>query len=396
MTNKSPNRAENKMHRRAFLSGVVPAMAGTTLFPFAPTPLIEKDDAFPGLITREKEPSNLEFPFATLKGRITPNARFFVRSHFPFPKLDSNVWKLSITGDVKRTITITYDELRKMPSKTVMATLECAGNGRAKLAPKVKGLLWEQGAVGNAEWTGVPLSALLEKAGLNSDVLEIILEGADKGEITEEPRSPGEIHFARSISLKKALEANVLIAYQMNGKDLPIAHGYPVRAIIPGWYGMASIKWLTNIIATSKPFEGYWQTIEYAYWKRQANQPTLTAVTAVEAKAEIARPMLHEVVAAGKPYRVHGAAWCGEKSVIKVEISTDNGLSWQDVKLLDKEIANVWRLWEFNWQVPSKPSTAGILVRATDSDGHVQPDKHDPDRRTYMVNKTVAMEVEIG
>lgn len=394
---KQENENLNNINRRGFIGGMAPIVAAVGLPAWSvaePVPGRTGKAAFPGMITREKEPVNLEFPFPTLDNLITPSNQFYIRGHFHIPELDASSWRLIITGDVKQEVSLTYDELRKLPSKKIMATLECAGNGRANLAPKVKGLLWEQGGIGNAEWTGVPLSVLLDKAGIKPGTIEIILEGADKGEVTEEPKSPGEIHFARSLPLVKARQEEVLIAYQMNGKDLTAAHGFPVRAIIPGWYGMASVKWLTKITATSTPFKGYWQTLEYAYWKRQDGLPTLTAVTEVEVKAEIARPALHEAVPIGKPYRVYGAAWCGESEVTKVEISMDEGKSWQLAKLLENPVPHAWRLWEFNWQVPGHAGKQKLVVRATDKKGNTQPETHDPDRRTYMVNRMVPLEVE--
>lgn len=302
---------------------------------------------------------------------------------------------MKISGEVKQELIITYDELRRMPTKTVMATLECAGNGRANLAPKVKGLLWEQGGVGNAEWTGVSLSYLLNKAGVKPGTIEIILEGTDQGEVTEEPKSPGVIRFARSLPLTKAMQAEVIIAYQMNGKDLTPEHGFPVRAIIPGWYGMASVKWLSAIVATAKPFDGYWQTLEYAYWKKIAELPTLTAVTEVQVKAEIARPALHEVVPAGKAYRVFGAAWTGESIVNKVEFSADEGKSWANAALIGKAVPFAWQLWEYNWSAPTTPGRYKLLVRATDQLGNTQPVKHDPNRRNYMINFMAPMEIDV-
>ncbi|MBO3272183.1 sulfite oxidase [Hymenobacter defluvii] len=389
------------MSRRAVLTGLVPALAVASTYgaqadpvsPLHPAALPVGPGTFPGLITREKEPLNLELPFPTLDERLVSNNRFYIRSHFPIPQLTAATWQLRIEGEVRKALTISYDELRKLPAKTVTATLECAGNGRARLAPKVKGLLWEQGAVGNAEWTGVPLAALLERAGLNAGAVEVICEGADKGEVTEEPKSPGTIAFARSLPLAKARQPEVLVAYLMNGQPLPPEHGFPVRLVVPGWYGMASVKWLSKITVTAKPFAGYWQTLEYAYWQRQHGQPTLTAVTETQVKAEIARPALHEVVPAGQPYRVFGAAWTGESEVTRVEVSTDNGRTWQAATLLDASVPFAWRLWEFRWTPPAAPGRHTLQARATDRAGHTQPTEHDPDRRTYMVNKIGAVEV---
>src|SRR5262249_7260105 len=199
-----------------------------------------------------------------------------------------------------------YDELRKMASHTQPALLECSGNSRVFLKPPQAGIRWEQGAVGTAEWTGVPLAELLRRAGVKDGAVEVILEGADKGEFREpNPRTPGVIPYARSLSLQNARRPEVLLAYQMNGKDLPPNHGFPVRAVVPGWYGMASVKWLTRIVVTDRPFQGYFQTFQYTVWERRDGQPTLVPVTEMQVKAHIARPALNEVVAAGSKNRLH-------------------------------------------------------------------------------------------
>lgn len=347
---------------------------------------------FSGLITRETEPQNLEFPFPSLAGRLTPINQFYIRSHFPIPPLDTTSWRLVINGAVETELTLTYNELCQLPATTVSATLECAGNGRARLAPKPKGLLWEQGAVGNAKWTGVPLAMLLARAGVKAEAVEVIFEGADRGEVNEEPRSPGTIHFARSLPLSKTQQAEVLVVYAMNGQPLPPEHGFPVRLVVPGWYGMASIKWLTTITVSAVPFDGYWQTIEYAYWQRTQGHPTMTPVAEMQVKAEIARPMLHEMLTAGVPYRVHGAAWTGESAITKVEVSTDGGSTWQLTTLLEENVPFTWRLWEYQW-TPAATGRHKLLARATDEQGQTQPSEHSKDRRTYMINRVTAVEV---
>src|ERR1700716_4338850 len=202
-----------------------------------------------GLIIRQKEPTNLEMPFDQVDSYLTPTELFYVRSHFPAPSIDVASYQLKIDGAVRSPLALSYMDLREMPSETRIATLECAGNGRVFLVPQVRGAQWELGAVGNAEWTGVPLRALLERAGVEDDACEVVLEGADRGTPTEEPIPPGPISYARSLPLEKATRPEVLIAYQMNGHDLARDHGYPVRAIVPGHYGMASVKWLTRIQA---------------------------------------------------------------------------------------------------------------------------------------------------
>src|ERR1700737_960763 len=216
-----------------------------------------------GLIIRQKEPKNVEAPFDRSHSYLTPTELFYIRSHFPIPALDGASHQLRIDGAVRRPFTLSYEELRSMPSETRVATLECAGNSRVFLVPQVQGAQWELGAVSNAEWTGVPLRVLLERAGLAEDACEIVLEGADRGTPKEEPVPPGPISYARSLPRAKAICPDVLIAHQMNGRDLPRDHGFPARAIVPGHYGMASVKWLTHIQAVHEPFHGYWLTSDY-------------------------------------------------------------------------------------------------------------------------------------
>ena len=350
---------------------------------------------FPGLITREQAPLNLELPFPTLAGRVVPTNQFYVRNHFPIPAVEATSWQLILEGEVEQTLHIGYEELRSLPATTVMATLECAGNGRARLAPKAKGLLWEQGAVGNALWTGVPLSVLLARAGVLPTAVEIVFEGSDEGVINDEPKAPGTIAYARSLPMAKATQPEVLVAYLMNGQPLTPEHGFPVRLVVPGWYGMASVKWLRKITVSALPYAGYWQTLEYAYWQRTHGLPTLAPVTEMLVKAEIARPALYEAVPAGQPYRVFGAAWAGESEVASVEVSTDGGQTWQAAHLLDEAVPFAWRLWEFAWTPPAAPGRHLLQARATDRAGRSQPTDHDPDRRNYMITKIASVEVQV-
>ncbi len=347
-----------------------------------------------GMIVREKQPVNLEMPFGSLDSFITPVDRFYVRCHHPIPEIDVSSWRLKIDGDVENPIELTYAELAAMETRTMTVAMECAGNGRALLEPQRDGAQWEGGAVGNAEWTGVPLASVLKRAGVRGSVCEVILEGADEGEIKEPPRPQGKIHYARSLPLRKAAD-DVLLALRMNGEDLTPAHGFPLRAVVPGWYGMAAVKWLTRIIATSQPYHGYYQTVDYAYWQRGSDSPTLVPITAMCVKAQIARPEYAETVSAGKPYRVNGAAWTTDAEIAKVEVSTDGGGTWKDARLLGQTMRNAWRLWEFEWDVPATPGKAVLMARATDSEGRVQPSRHHDDRGSYLIHHWLPVEVLI-
>jgi len=352
--------------------------------------------AFPGLVIRDKHPENLEFPFSSLSGVIIPNDQFFVRSHFAVPKLDRAKWRLRVEGLVERPLDLCAGDLHELPRHSVTATLECAGNSRIFLHPKVSGLQWELGAVGNAHWSGVPLAAVLERAGMKPGVVEIVLEGADTGEIKKEPVSPGKIHYARGLPLAKALDPDVLLATHMNGEPLSVAHGFPLRAVVPDWYGMASVKWLTRIIVTDRIFRGYFEGSDYTYWDQRDGLPAqLLPVGEVEVKAQIARPTLHEVIPADSVYRIHGAAWTGNSLITRVEVSTNGGRSWREAQLLGEPVRHAWRLWEFHWRTPSKPGGCVLMARATDARGRVQPMTRDAHRGNYVITHVQPIEVEV-
>jgi len=347
-----------------------------------------------GLIVREQEPLNLEMPFSSLDGFITPNESFYVRCHFPVPEISANGWRLKIEGDVETPYQLSYDELREMESRTIAATLECAGNNRIFLEPKVKGVQWALGAVGNASWTGVPLAAVLEGAKPKAGAIEVILEGADEGVVDKTPTPSGKISYCRSLPLSKARE-NVLLAYEMNGEKLSATHGFPLRAIVPGWYAMASVKWLRRIVVTDKPFNGFYQSLDYTYWDRSGALPTLAPLREQQTKAEIARPEPGETIAANTNYRIHGAAWSGTGEITRVEISLDAGQSWKDARLVGDAVKNAWRLWEYEWQTPATAGRVTIMARATDSRGGTQAAERGGDRGTYMINHLLPVEVEI-
>ena len=347
-----------------------------------------------GRIVRSEAPLNLEMPFETAESFITPTESFYVRMHFPIPTIDRDAWWLHVEGEVEKPFAINYEQLLEFESVTIPVTLECAGNNRNFLEPKVKGVQWGLGAVGTAEWTGVPLSVLLNRAVVKSNAREVVLEGADHG-ILDDPKSPpGELTFSRSIPIEKA-QHDVLLAYGMNGKDLLPEHGFPVRAIVPGWYAMASIKWLQRIIVTGQPFTGYYQTLDYAYWKRRGDIAELNPVAELQVKAEIVKPAQGETVPANSTVRIHGAAWAAGNEIAQVDVSTDGGATWKGATLLGESKPNAWRFWEFNWKTSSASGKQTLVARATDSLGQTQPTHRDPDRGTYMINHLLPIEVEV-
>ncbi len=347
----------------------------------------------PELIVRESQPPNLEMPFSSLDGFITPSPKMYVRCHFPVPALSAESFSLRVEGKLKAPFSISLSDLKKLHSTTITAVMECAGNGRVHLVPKVRGVAWDQGGVGNVTWTGVPLSLILERAEIDSSAKEILLEGADTGVINDDPKTPGEIHFDRSIPLEKARK-DVILAYRMNGEDLSPAHGFPLRAVVPGWYGMASVKWLTKLVVLDRSYQGYFQSIDYAYFDRSVGSPSLLPLSTMPVKAQIAQPSRFERVKRSSSVRVHGAAWSGAAPIAKVEFS-DDGTQWSEAELMGEDVPNAWRLWSHTWRTPDRVGLARISVRATDKAGNTQPAQRSADRRTYMINHIIPTEVSL-
>lgn len=347
-----------------------------------------------GLVERQRNPENLESPRRIFDQFLTPPGLFYVRNHFSIPEIDPREWRLSIEGEVRRPSEFDIATVRSLPARSLTATLECAGNSRMFLPEHAKGVQWELGAVGTAEWTGAPLPELLERAGIEPGASEVVLEGFDRGRIDAEPKTPGDIPFARSLPLSKAPE--VLLAWAMNGEDLPPRHGFPVRAIVPGWYGMASVKWLRRILITSRPFRGYFQTFEYSRWDELAGIPSLVPLTEGAVKAEIAFPTAGETIPRNSRYRIHGAAWAGESLIDAVEISADAGDTWRAADLLDPPQRYCWTRWEYQWRVPSPSGPTTLMARARDVDGHAQPWTRDKLERNYSVHHVLPVEVTIA
>lgn len=375
--------------------------------PFAAFPLLaraQKDDAPaspPGMIVRMHEPQNLETPATLFGSWKTPTKHFFIRNHFAVPKFDPANFTLTVTGHVETPLTLSLKDLQALPSVTKPLTLECAGNGRVFLIPQQRGLQWGIGAVGTAEWGGVPLGAVLERAKVKPGAVEVVLVGADRGAITADPPSPGVIPFDRAIPIAKAKKDECILATTMNGEPLAPSHGAPVRAVIGGWYGMASVKWLTNIVVVEKPYAGFWQTMDYSIWDRSGGMPSLVPVTAIQPKAMITSYVGNEVVefipgeAEKGGFRVvRGMAWAGENGVAKVEFSADGGATWEAADL-GNEKPFCWRAWSAPW-VPKARVPVKLLARCTDDKGNTQPDARDPDRRTYMINHLVPTEVVVN
>lgn len=385
MAKKSSGRARSRKSSRA--------VRGTEAARAPNAPSSRRREPGSGLILREKEPLNLESPQSALREWITPADQFYVRNHFAEPDLKRSTWRLRIEGAVRRPLALSYRDLTSMPSQSQVSMFECAGNGRVFLVPKEPGAQWQSGAAGNAEYSGVPLRAVLDRAGIKSSAVDVMFEGADHGEIDEEPTSPGDIHFAHSVPVEMARAGDVLIAYKMNGADLTKSHGFPVRVVVPGWYGMASVKWLTRIVVTDKPFSGFFQSLQYSNWGRLHGTPTMMPVTELHVKSIIVDPEMTSVIPPTVPYTVRGLAWTGMGTVTRVEVSADGGKIWRPARLTSPASQYAWRSWEFDWMPDAGKHL--LMARATDSEGRTQPMERDKDRRRYEINHVVPTLVEV-
>jgi DMSO/TMAO reductase YedYZ molybdopterin-dependent catalytic subunit len=336
-------------------------------------------------------PENSETPLEDVCSWVTPTRLFFVRNHFAVPSIDLATWRLRVEGCVERPTSWTWDELATLPERTVFATVECAGNGRSFLKPLVHGVQWGAGAIGHAEWTGVPLRLVLQKVGLKSDAVEVLFEGADCGTESDHPEP---MHFARSLPLAKALDPDTLLAVRMNGERLDANHGYPLRLFVPGWYGVASVKWLRRIEVLSRPFHGYFQSNKYTVQRRTPRGDETVIVGPMVVKSEIVRPRAGDSLKLGTN-RLFGVAWAGQEAVARVEVSTDGGRSWSDAELLGLRAPYSWSLWEYLWEV-SEPGDHALLTRATSASGQVQPVEHDPLNGAYEIHFSRPTEVRVA
>ena len=306
--------------------------------------------------------------------RVTANGDFFVRNHFQTPQISVDSWSLVVDGLVSSPLKLSYSDILLMNSVRRPTTMECAGNISGGVG------------VGNAVWSGVPLADLLKQAGPRPGASTVVLHGADSG---EGEGLPGNTHFARGIPLEKAADASTLLAYEMNGSPLPADHGFPLRALVGGWYGMDSVKWLSRVQISDQPFQGYFQQRHYVAL-RANGEPR--AVTRMLVNSRFLRPSEGEEIHTGT-YRVEGVAWAGEGKIAKVEFRPGPGETWQTVTLAASSAPMTWTPWSYDWHVPAAGKYT-LEVRATDGEGETQPEARDPDRQdAYELNTSQRISV---
>ncbi|TMP97101.1 MAG: sulfite oxidase [Verrucomicrobia bacterium] len=330
-----------------------------------------------GLVVHRAHPLNCETSIPALVGGVVmPNAHFYVRNHFQIPNLDATTFRLTVGGLVERPLSLSLRDLHNLRSQTLIVTLECAGNGRALFHPPIEGEKWNLGAVSTAEWTGVPLAEVLDRAGVRTGAREVLFRGADGGTLDGHS---GPIRFERSLLLDQARDADLLLAYAMNGEPLPIQHGYPVRLVVPGWYAVASVKWLTEIELIDRPFAGYYQ----------ADEP----VTLQQVRALITEPAPHQEARCGE-LAIRGVAWSGAAPIARVEVSVGDG-SWQEARLVSERKRHGWQWWELLTRV-QEPGVITLRARATDLAGRTQPEHAEWNRLGYGNNAIHQVTIRIA
>jgi DMSO/TMAO reductase YedYZ molybdopterin-dependent catalytic subunit len=336
-----------------------------------------------GLVARRAYPLNCETPLPALTGGVVmPNARFYVRNHFGIPDLDPGRWRLRVRGLVERPLTLGMTQLRAMRSASEVITLECAGNGRAGFEPPAAGEQWGVGAASTAEWTGVPLTEVLDRAGVRADARDVVFRGADRGEVDGRD---GRVHFERSMAVDQVGQAGALLAYAMNGEELPLYHGYPLRLVVPGWYAVASVKWLTEIELTGQPFDGYFQVDRYHIDGEPVSLQRVRSLIVEPAAGETAEP---------RDITIRGVAWSGAAPIARVEVGIDDA-PWQLATLIGERRRHSWQWWELPARIPG-PGTVTIRARATDLAGRTQPDQPQWNALGYANNAVHEVSLAVG
>ncbi len=321
----------------------------------------------PGRITVEESPYNAEVELGSLADPRGRRGAFYVRTHFDVPAGDEEALRLRVGGAVERPLELTLEELRGRPTRTLEVTLECAGNGRRLMDPRPGGTPWGLGAVSTAAFTGTPLAGVLEEAGLAPEAVELVAAGADEGELPGGDRGP----YARSLPLEAARAPDVLLAWAMDGEPLPPEHGAPLRLVVPGWYAMASVKWLARLEVVTEPFLGPYQALRYVYVGEEGT-PHRLPVTRTRVRSLIARPADGASLRAGEEVVLAGSAWSGLRRVERVEVSTDGGGSWAEAELGEPAGPHAAAPWRYRW-TPRSAGSAELVERATDDAGDRQP-----------------------
>ena len=334
---------------------------------------------------------NHGMPLEALAADITPVGLHYLLIHFDVPFLDEAHFRLSVGGRVDRELVLSMDDIRARPRVSMAVTMECAGNGRARLSPRPVSQPWINEAVGTAMWTGTPLAPLLASAGLRNDVVELVFTGADRG-----VQGGVEHDYERSLSVEEATREDVILAYEINGGPLPPQHGSPLRLLVPGWYGMTSVKWLRAITAVAEPFEGFQMD---AYRFRASEADPGTPVTRMLPRSLMIPPGIPDFLTrvrrvAPGPCELSGRAWSGLGPIARVEVSADGERTWAEADLSPSASPYAWTRWRFDWRAST--GSAVLSSRATDAAGNVQPVEQPWNHHGFANNEVQRVPVVVG
>lgn len=312
---------------------------------------------------------NHSMPLEALRYALTPLGLHYLLIHFDIPAVDAGVYVLNVGGGVRSPLRLTLDDIRARPATSIAVTLECAGNGRARLSPRPQSQPWLYEAVGNAEWTGTPLASILDEARPLDTSTEVVFTGLDRG-----VQGGIEQQYERSLALADARRPEVLLAYAVNGQPLPPQHGFPLRLIVPGWYGMTHVKWLRSITLVERGFDGYQQAAAY-HFRSKDGDPGVP-VTRILPRALMIPPGVPDFMSrrrfvAPGLHLIEGRAWSGRGEIVDVAFSSDGGATWSAAALEPSTFAHGWRRWTYRWQAPEGEHE--LCCRAADAAGNVQP-----------------------
>ncbi len=336
----------------------------------------------------KRDPLNAETSPLAWSEPVTRIAHHYVRSNFPVPDIAPSGYLLKVDGAVTTALSLTLDALRDMPQHELVVTMECAGNDRLGLRPLPAGEPWQSGAVSTARWRGVRVRDVLLQARLADDVVEVVAEGADRGP-REDAATRDDVVFARALPRSVAMHEDTLLALDMNGEPLPQVHGAPLRLLVPGWYGMANVKWVTKLHASTHEYGGYFQRTRYVY----DDGAGVTPVTRARVKSMITTPIEGDVITTG-PLVVRGWAWSGDGEITRVQVATEGADAWQDADLESSEGPHAWTPWSCAVGTVA-PGRLVLRSRATDSTGATQPDNPAWNRLGYGNNAVRIVVVDV-
>ena len=336
---------------------------------------------------------NHGMPLEALQYPVTPVGMHYLLTHFDIPVVDAADWRLRVGGLVDRPLILSLDDVRSFPAATRALTMECAGNGRTLMSPRALSQPWVLEAVGTGEWTGVPLATVLGAGGVKDVAVDVVFTGGDRG-------IDGDIEqaFQRSLTVQEANDSGALLAYDLNGAPLPPQHGFPLRLVVPGWYGMTNVKWLSTIEVIDRPFTGYYQATSYNI--RHQDDDLGEPVTRIVPRSLMVPPGIPDFYTRVRSLdagtcEIVGRAWSGRAAISTVEFSHDGGSSWVAAEVEPPVLGEAaWQGWRVTWS--ATPGEHKLCCRATDEVGNTQPLEPEWNTGGYLNNAVQRVAVQVA